>query len=112
MRDLGRTEASSPPVMAERWRCSLSTQGAGPVERDWEGLGASRCRGEQDALARWCRKARWRAGHTRSDGALAGEEGEGERGLTVRYQVLGGVSHNGEARAELGEGGIEEWLTC
>ena len=30
----------------------------------------------------------------------------------MRYQALGGVSRNGEARAELGEGRIEEWLTC
>ena len=29
----------------------------------------------------------------------------------MRYQMLGGVSRNGEARAELGEGRIEEWLT-
>ena len=41
-------------------------------------------------------------------GALAREEGEGEQGLTVRYQALGGVSRNGEARAEIGEGGIEK----
>jgi len=27
----------------------------------------------------------------------------------MRYQALGGVSRNGEAIAELGEGGIEEW---
>jgi len=73
------------------------------------GLGSFAVRGEQDALARWCRKAWWRAGHTRSDDALVGEEGEGERGLTVCYQALRGVSRNGEARAELGEGGIEEW---
>jgi len=29
----------------------------------------------------------------------------------VRYQALGGVFRNDEARAELGEGRIEEWLT-
>jgi len=29
----------------------------------------------------------------------------------VRYQTLGGVFRNGEARAELGEGRTEEWLT-
>ena len=100
---------SSPSAMVERWRCLPSTRGAGPVERNWEGLGASRCRDEQDALAGRCRKARWHAGHTRSDGAPAGEEGEGEQGLTVRYQALGGLFHNGEERAGLGEGGIEEW---
>ena len=74
-------------------------------------MGASWCTGEGDALARRWRKARWHAGHMRGDGALAGEETEGGRGLTVHYQALEGVSHNGEARAELGEGGIHEWLT-
>jgi len=88
--------------MAERWRCSPSTRGASPVERDWRGSGASRCRGEHGALSRRCRKAWWRAGHTRGGGALVGEESEGERGLTVRFQALGGVSRNGEVRAELG----------
>ena len=110
MRDLGRTKASSPPAMAEQWRYSPSTRGAGPVERDWRGSGASRCRGEHDALARRCRKARWRAGHTCGGGAVAGEESVGERGLTVRYQAVGGVSRNGKAWAELEEGGIDEWL--
>ena len=90
--------------MAERWRCSPSTRGAGPVENDWKGLGASRCRGEHDALARQCRKARWRAGHTRGDGVLAGGESEGEWVLTVCYQVLRGVARNGKARAKLEEG--------
>ena len=28
----------------------------------------------------------------------------------MRYQALGGMSRNGEARAELGEGRIDEWL--
>jgi len=31
--------------------------------------------------------------------------------ITKRYQALGGVFRNGEARADLGEGRIEEWLT-
>ena len=51
--------ASLLPAMVERWRCSPSAQGAGPAERDWEGLVASRCRGKRDALARRHRKARW-----------------------------------------------------
>ena len=109
MRDLGWTGASSPPAMAERWRSSPSTRGASPVECDWKRLGASRCRGERDALARRCRRAQWCAGHTSGDGALTGEECEGEQGLTVRYQALEGLFCNGKARAELGEGGIEEW---
>jgi len=84
--------------MAERWRCSPSTQGAGPVERNWRGSTESLCRGEHDALARWCREAQWHAGHTRGGGGLAGEESEGERGLTVHHQALGGVSCNDEVR--------------
>ena len=47
----------------------------------------------------------------RGGGALAGEENESERGLTVPYRVLGRVFRNGGARAELGEELIAEWRT-
>ena len=114
MRGLGRTGASSPLAMAERWRCSTSTRGASLVERDWRGSGASWCRGEHDALARRCRKARWRAGHTRGDGALAGEEREGERGspcVTKRSEACPATAKRGRSsrREELTNGShVEE----
>ena len=86
--------------MAERWLCSPSTRGAGPVERDWSGSRASRCRGEHDALTRRRRKARWRADYACGGGALAGEGNEGERGspcVTKRSESCSATAKRGRS---------------
>ena len=45
----------------------------------------------------------------RSGGVNAGEEGDGEQGLTERFKALGGAFCDGGVEAELREEEIEEW---
>ena len=103
LRGLKRTGASSPPAMAERRRCSPSSRGAGPVERDWSGSRASRCRGEHGALTKRHRKARRHADYVRGGGALRRRRNEGKRGspcLTKRSETCSATVERGRSSGE------------